>query len=464
MSSAVSWQTLDRDSIVLIVVLMSSRQINVQPRALVTSLIIALLVASPLTTFANLALFSASDIQRTGNLVPIRKSAIELVNETLTVRIAAETAAVTVTYDFANTGGADAVTVGFPVDLMPPAGQGTSYNLDHWQKDGLQELQIIDGTKQLSIDRVREETLPPQDRPKQLKEVAIKRRWSIATLQFKARERKAVSVTYIVRCIGVDKGFEHDPRWTFSPRTFLYTFRTATGWGTGRIRKLDIAVDMTYLRQNRFRVLEGEPKLKESGEGILRSEFQSVELGRLADLVIRYDSTPVLSQIYAERLRLSRSNWRLGICGPGKFGSDALVDGNPETSWTPESGNGVGTCFEFQPAQGSYIQSIAILNGKQTSATDYAAHARIKRVKVEYVFYLEEGRKRESFEQVFPDSSFDDRALRFPAALADFLDLPTGIEGIIENIRMTVLEVYPGNGNAPLAISDLYVYGVTPKK
>src|SRR2546423_13041287 len=110
----------------LIVLLMSPSQVSIHSGRIVISLILALLIASPSLAFANLALFSASDIQRTGNLVPVRKSAIELVNETLTVKIGAATATVTVAYEFTNTGSADAVTVGFPVDLMPPAGEGTS--------------------------------------------------------------------------------------------------------------------------------------------------------------------------------------------------------------------------------------------------------------------------------------------------------------------------------------------------
>jgi hypothetical protein len=216
----------------------------------------AFIVALPAGLWANLAVFSTSDIQRSGNLVPVRKTRIELVTEKFTAKLVAETARVIVDYEFVNTGDADSVTVGFPVDLMPPAAEGSSYNLDHWQKDGLQDLRIIDGSTELPIERTVEERLRPENRPKLREDVAITRRWSIATIRFDARERKNVRVTYLVRCMGVDEGFETEIPRKISPRTFLYTFRTGAGWGTGRVRKIDIALDGSYLEQNRFPILE----------------------------------------------------------------------------------------------------------------------------------------------------------------------------------------------------------------
>jgi hypothetical protein len=384
-------------------------------------------------------------------------------NETLSAKLGAETSDVTVDYHFVNTGGVDVVTVGFPVDLMPAPGENTSYNVDRWQKDGLENLRILDGGTLLPTERTLEETLSPDIRPKQLKDVSVTRRWSIATLKFKARETKHVRVTYTVKTMGVNTGFEGDPHIKFSPRTFLYTFRTAKGWGPGRVRKLEIVLDLVYLRQNRFPVLEMEPKLKEAAGGIWRSEFHSMELDKMPDLMVRYDSTPALFQLSAEPLRLSRSNWQLSMCGAGKLGGNTLTDGNPATSWAPEFANGVGACFEFQPRNGSYIEAIAILNGNQTSAAAYAEHSRIRKVRIDYVLDLEEGPKHETSEQTFPDRTFDDRTVRFPTNRADFLDLPAGPEGLIADVKLTVLELYPGAGRAPLALSEIYVYGTNRK-
>ena len=418
----------------------------------------------PTAVLANLAVFSTSDIQRSGNLVPIRKTRIELVNERCTARLEAETARVTVDYEFVNTGGDDAVTVGFPVDLMPPVGEGSTYNLDYWQKDGLQDLRITDGATVVPIERTTEETLRPEDRPKLARDVAITRRWSIATIQFKARERKNVRVSYLVRCMGVDEGFETEIPRKISTRTFLYTFRTAAGWGTGRIRRLDIELDGSYLQQNRFPIREIAPRLKDVGGGMLRLAFQNAALSRVPDLVVRYDPKPALFQMYGESRLLRRSNWKAGMCGPGKLSADTFADRNPETAWTPESPNGSDNCLEITPRHGSYINAIAILNGNQSSPAAHGKHARIKKLRIEYTARFEEGPKREVLEQTLVDEKFDDRVTRFPMAMAQFLDLPSGPEGILETIKLTVLEVYPGASNAPWAISEIYVYGVNGEK
>jgi hypothetical protein len=436
-----------------------------KPALLGLLLTAALTVTTPPSLWANLAVFSTSDIQRSGNLVPIRKTRVELVNETFTAKLEAETAQVSVDYEFVNTGGADAVTVGFPVDLMPPSGEATTYNLDHWQKDGLQDLRVIDGTTLLPIERTIEETLRREDRPKLAKDVAITRRWSITTIRFKSREKKRVRVRYVVRCIGVDEGFETEIPRKISSRTFLYSFRTASGWGKGRIQKLDISLDTSYLQENPFQVLELEPGLKDKGGGRLHLAFQSAELSRVPDLIVRYDPRPALFQMYAKGRLVNRANWKTGMCGPGKLGSNHLADGNPRTIWTPEFPNRPGNCIAITPTNGSYINAIAVLNGSQVSAADYAKHARIKKLRIESTVRQEEGRpKEEVSEQTLKDQQFDDRVAQFPMAVAQFLDVPSGPIGIIERVKLTILEVYPGENGAPLAISDIYVYGVTPRK
>lgn len=123
----------------------------------------ALFLALPKSLWANLAVVSVSDIQRTGNLVALQKSEIELVSEDFTATLNAETAQVTVDYEFVNTAGDDDVTVGFPVDLMPPAGDDRTYHLEYWPRDGLQDLRIVDGKTELEIERSVEEDLPAEN-------------------------------------------------------------------------------------------------------------------------------------------------------------------------------------------------------------------------------------------------------------------------------------------------------------
>jgi hypothetical protein len=414
--------------------------------------------------FANLGSLSASEIQRTGNLVPVKTAAIQLENEGLTVQLQAETANVSVNYEFVNNGETDDVTVGFPIDLMPSHSDTTSYNIDHWQKDSLKDFAVFDGATRLAVQRTIEEALSPQDRPKGLKETSITRRWSITTLHFKRGEHKSVRVTYTVKCMGVDRGFEGTmDHAEFTTRTFLYMFRPASGWGNGHVRKLDIVVDATFLKENRFKFVTIEPKPGSDEAGILRWSFNNLDLKNAPDLACSYDSTPALFQKQAESISLKHiANLHLTVSDSESASASisSLVDRDPRSAWIAHPNkNGIGSFLELRPNKDTFISEVAILNGRITSAAEYAAYARIKKLRIDYVVRFEEGPKRESLEQVFPDRKFDDRALRFPTYYADVVDLPEGPEGLLEYIKLTVLEIYPGDKAKPLAISNLYFYG-----
>src|ERR1700730_2181490 len=411
----------------------------------------------------NMAAVSASDIQRTGNLVLRQKSDIQLDYENLVIRLDAETAIVSVEYDFTNHGGDQDIAVGFPVDIMPSHDDATHYNIDHWREDSLIGFQIYDGSDHVPIEKTIEEPLAPENRPRATQDVSTKRRWTIATFHFKRGEHKHVRVAYTVRCFGVDSGFEGTTdNSQFTPRTFLYTLRPAQTWGNGRIGKLDVTIDTSFLRLNQFKIIDVQPKPQGDAGGILRWSVDNLELKTAPDFICVYDATPALFQRWAERVWFERfDNLRFKVLSGGGASGETkpLVDRIPDTVWFGSGKtNGGGAAFEFRPLKDAYISQVAILNGCWTNETEYAAHARIKRLRIEYTLKLD-GLKHEHSEQVLPDRRFEQRALRFPTYFADFLDLPGGPEGIVEDIKLTVLEVYPGTESKPLAISDLYVYG-----
>src|SRR3712207_3649121 len=79
--------------------------------------------------------FSISAVQRTGDLVPEKKSAITLEREELHIRIEADDAFVRVSYELLNRGPADDVAFGFPVDVATsetlPAPNGYNWVLEN---------------------------------------------------------------------------------------------------------------------------------------------------------------------------------------------------------------------------------------------------------------------------------------------------------------------------------------------
>ena len=412
----------------------------------------------------NLASVSASDIQRTGNLVLRQKAAIQLDYENLTVRLDAETAVVSVKYEFTNHGDNDDVTVGFPIDVMPPSSEAKGYNIDHWRDESLIGFQILDGANQLTLEQTIEEQLPSKNRPWVREDLSTKRRWLISKLRFKRGEHKTVRVNYKVRCMGVDRGFENETKSTeFTPRTFLYTLQPANSWGNGRVQKIDVAIDKSFLEQNQFKIIEINPKPQVDDSGVLQWSFDDLDLNTASDFVCVYDSTPALFESHASSLFIENAdNLRLKLSdnGSGQRNIAALFNRNVSTAWFLNSKTkGIRSSIEFRPQKDTYVSEVAILNGCFANAQEYAAYARVKRLRIETVVKFEEGPKHEISERVLPDRNFDDRVIRFPTYHADYVILSGGPEGILEYVKLTVLEIYPGAESKPAAISELYVYG-----
>ena len=409
-----------------------------------------------------MASISASDVQRTGNLLLKQKAAIQLEYENLSIRLDAERATVSVEYEFANKDGDDDVTIGFPVDLMPPPGDETSYNLNHWSEESLTGFQIYDSGEPVKIDQTIEEPLAPENRPKAIKDVSTKRRWFISKIHFTKGKRKYLRVNYTVRCIGVDRGFEGTTDGSdFTPRTFLYTLRPAGSFGNGRVGKLFVRIDASFLEQNRFNVLQVEPKPQGDRVGIFRWSFDNLDLKTAPDFVVSYDAKPALFQRWAERVLITSSeHLGLKILDGVETSARSLLDRNPETAWiSGDKRSGVGASIRFRPLKDTYISEVALLNGAWASETDYAKYARIKKLRIEYTVRFANGPKHEVAEQILPDRKFDERALRFPNYYADFVNLPGGPEGTLEFVKLTVVDVYPGSESKQLAISELYSYG-----
>ena len=344
---------------------------------------------------------------------------------------------------------------------MPPPGDQTSYNLNHWSEETLTGFQIYDSGESVKIDQTIEEPLAPEDRPRAIKDVSAKRRWLISKIHFEKGKHKYVRVNYTVRCIGVDRGFEGTMDGSdFTPRTFLYTLRPASTFGNGRAGKLDVLIDASFLEQNRFD-LRAEPKPQGDHGGILRWSFDNVDLKTAPDFVVSYDAKSALFQRRAERVLIRNSeDLGLKILDGVEMSARPLLDRNPETAWiSRDKRNGVGASIQFRPLKGTYISQVALLNGAWASAADYAKYSRIKKLRIEYTVRASNRPKRETAEQTFPDRKFDERALRFPNYYADFVNLPGGSEGFLGSVKLTVIEVYPGNEPNPLAISELYSYG-----
>jgi hypothetical protein len=427
---------------------------------------------TPASAFANGGVFSASVVQRTGNLVPITAKFISLDQEKLAIRIEEGDAIVDVNYELINRGPATEVAFGFPVDVATslPTPNGFEYVMSN----SLRDFRVTDGAQTLPIERTVEKPLSADERPDGIdSKIELIRRWSVTSLKFKSGERKQIHVGYRARCVAKDEGFEGDIDWKFGVRTFFYTFRPAATWGDGHVRNVEISVDISWLREREIPYDFISPRGNSTDGDVARWSFENFDLAHAPDLRLSYDP----SAFYLDRLlrkdllpRGAMKSFNISSTlksdRAAHYSKELMLDRNLHTAWVEGAkGTGIGESIEFEPKD-NYVQGVAILNGYVANKSLYYANARIKQLRVELELSgdVDPAHQHSTYEVTLPDRKYDDLKFRYPLAMADLVvEHPHG-DGVIDRVKLTILDVYPGREYADCAIAELYVYGFEYKK
>ena len=418
---------------------------------------------------ANGGTFSISAVQRAGDLVPEKKSAITLEREELHIRIEGDDAVVQVTYSLLNRGPADDVAFGFPVDIATSESLPAPNGYDRVLSNSFGDLKVLDNGKPVPVQGTRETPLPANERPRTVDEkLELVRRWSLMTLSFTAGERKQLVVSYRVRCVGTDYGFEGDWDWKFSKRTFFYTFRPAATWGDGRVGELTVKLDTSWLRERDIPIVNVSPGGEMDASGVMRWRLRNQPLDTLHDLVLEYDPAifhrhnAIARQLIDPRalphLEVSSSLHEEGRT----YSHVAMLDRNLATSWVEgAAGNGIGESIVMIP-KNVHLSAIGVLNGYWASAPLYRANGRIKRLRVELDVsgeHIAPDERHQVSEVTLPDRRYGDLNRRYPLTSADWvLNFPNG-SGFVERVKLTILEAYPGSEFEDTAVTEFYVCG-----
>ena len=433
-------------------------------------LAIILLLQGPLSLFANGGAFYTSVIERTGNLVPMEKPLISLEKETFDAYIARDDVGVYVTYLLANHGPADSVTFGFPVDLATPETLNIPNGYDYVRENSLSEFRVEDGGRLVPIEKTITKPVSAAERPAGLDpKIQLVRRWSLMTLKFEAGIGKYLTVSYKVRCMALDEGFEGDTLWKYGIRTFLYTFHPAATWGNGRVGSLNVAIDTKWLRENDLPpVARLAPPGSSDEAGKLRWTFHDQDLAKLHDLTFSYDPSDLYADAQIKRNLLGPAHVKslivsstLPAAGSFNYGKGSMRDNDLRTAWAEGAkGPGIGETIIFEPKD-AYVTEIALLNGFVSNEALYYANARIKklRVEVECGEGAEESERHQTQEIILPDRPYKDLNPRFPFAFVDWVVQHPSGDGFIQKVKLTILDVYPGRKYQDTAVTELYICG-----
>jgi hypothetical protein len=399
----------------------------------------------------------------------MQKRSISLEKEDLYIRIEEDDATVDVAYELFNHGSNDSVTFGFPVDIATVETASTPNGYDYVLGNSFRDFEIKDGMNRVAIAEVIDKPLSAKDLPKNVDpKLHLFRRWSMVTLKFERGERKQLHVSYKVRCAARDEGFEGYIDWKFGHRTFFYTFSPAASWGSGRVKNLNVTLDIRWLRERYLALVRVGPGGGSEERGQITWRFQDKDLSKLSDLTCVYDPSAFYidrlirrNLIEPENIKSVKASSVLPREGLTRYDEASMLDNDLRTAWVEGAdGPGIGQSIIFEP-QDAYVTDIGILNGYVVDESRYYANARIKKLRVELEFLGANDLhgKREVREVDMPDRPYKNLNPHYPSfsSLDWILHYPEGDEAAIKTVKLTILDVYPGRQYEDCAISELYM-------
>lgn len=413
----------------------------------------SLLCLTPCDARANGGVFTTSSVNSTGNLEFQRKPKIDLENEVLHVALDGGWAEVEVIYTLQNRGGAETLTYGFPIDVNDGAIASPAFD------ESIKRFKILDGERDLSITKLIKD--PHLGGYTEELYGKIVRDWFMVTLKFERHETKTLTVRYRVKSIGTSEGTAKNITWLFSPSRFTYIFKPAKTWGSGRVRHLEIVVDVTKLRAAHIPINSIAPAGWHDENGQLRWTLENADLAKAPDLVVDYDNDARQNHaaITANRLnpRLIESIRTSSTRPPsstGNYEGRNLVDGQLDTAWiTGKRGTGSREWIDVTFKRPIYLRGIGILNGYLKSAQTLVENGQVTEAEIQVYPRQPEGAGGAISVR---KTAFVEELRTMPGAFVEWI-LQDGV--VAKRFRLTIKKAEAGQKYPETAISELYIYG-----
>jgi len=431
-------------------------------------LLVFAMILAPLMGNPNGSPINTGEIRRTGNIQMIHKKDIRLEEERLSVRIAGDYAFVQVMYRLKNSGPADKVTFGFPVESDP------AFDSDYKpiEKPTLTDIRISEGSdaeapgRIIPVEKVVTDRAggPPGEDMKPFTE------WHIVTIPFKEYEEKIISVNYQQKSHLEDVVYTKSFRPEFSHRTFAYTLKPAQNWGEGSVANCSVLIDARELLGQGGNILEIHPEGCSANGGIISWNYQNLDLRTAKDIELVYDNSHLAFTKYVQKSRLplsalakvqASSILKTDAVNRFNYEPKNLFDDDLNTAWVEGvAGSGVGEWVEIQFANNTYIEAVGLINGYTKNEAIYNANNRIQKIRleVEFLIYDYRGGSTDSHETRSADIDLTEKQFNelnrnvqapFISWLADY-----GMGHAVSKIRLTILEAAKGTKYDDTCISE----------
>jgi hypothetical protein len=435
------------------------------------ALLVLALAFVPTIANPNGSPINTGEIRKTGNIQMIQKKAIHLEEERLSVRISGDYAFVQVNYRLRNTGQADKVTYGFPVECD----QAFDWDGHPVEKSTLTDLRISEESpsgepgRDIPVEKV------VRDRAEDRGEFKPYKEWHIVDIPFKDYEEKVITVNYRQKSRLEDVVFSKSFRPDFSSRTFAYSFKPAQNWGEGTVASCSVLIDARDLL-SQGGIVEGiHPAGYAANGGIVSWNHQNLDLRTAVDIEFVYDNSPRAFTTYVQEGRLplsaitkvqASSVLKTDAINRFNYEPKNLFDNDLNTAWVEGvAGSGVGEWVEIQLGNNAYIEAIGIINGYTKNKSIYDANNRIHKIRLTVAFrdYWRgntDPSGEESVDIDLTEKQFNELNRSAQAPFISWLaDYASG--RAVSKIRLTILDVARGTKYDDTCISELYLLGRT---
>lgn len=433
-------------------------------------LLVLAVIFAPTMANPNGSPINTGEIRRTGNIQMIQKKEIRLEEERLSVRIAGDYAFVQVIYRLKNSGPADKVAYGFPVESDP----ATDEDFKPSEKS-LMDFRISEASDSQAPGRVIPVEKVVSDKTGEPVGEGMKpiMSWHIVTIPFKEYEEKTISVSYRQKCRLEDMVFTKSFRPRFSHRTFAYTLKPAQNWGEGQVASCSVLIDARELLGQGGNILEIHPEGCSANGGIISWNYQNLDLHTAKDIELVYDNSDSAFTKYVQESRLPLSSiakiqassiLKTDAINRFNYEPKNLFDNDLNTAWVEGvAGSGVGEWVEIQFEEGIHIEAVGIINGYTKNEAIYKANNRIRKIRLDVEFRdnWPENADPISVDIDLTEKQFNELNRNVQAPFISWLK-DYGMGRVVSKIRLTILEVARGTKYDDTCISELYLLGYVP--
>lgn len=417
--------------------------------------IVLFLFTSNIVVYANGAPADTSPVAMTGNILLVEKENITIEREDLFIDIKGDYVNVKVIYNLLNNGEKNNFKYAFPVDYF--VDEHSSYS-----SEILSSFSIFDGEKKLNVkeELIEEKNVDKQQNFSGYANMSIEkilRKWFVTKINFKANEKKTITVQYKVKSSYCDLGVSNQFLSIYDKNFFIYDLTPAANFGDGIIKNFNVTIDVKNLKEIGGKIEKMNLKNCKYSDGVYKFTRNDFNIDKQKNILLRYDCTDSKAIKEMMDTRINNDHIKRIVASSTLKGYDPknLLDVNLDTTWAEGAkGLGIYQWIKVEFCRPIRLGLVGIANGYTKSEETYNDNGKIKKLRIER--FCNNHLVGEAIVEL-KDRSFKEISKKDSNKSIDVIkDYGDGYEKV-DKIRITVLDIYEGNKCEDTCISELFL-------